>query len=265
MKNSERNEHLEAHDLRGRVAIVGLGVNVLRFDDVIASLDHLRARGGGRVCFANVHMVMEAHDDPNFAAILETANLVVPDGMPLVWMQKLLGRRDSERVRGNSVMVAVLRDAAEFQLKVGFYGGSPEVLELVKERTEREFPGLAVTYAYSPPFRALTADEDREIIRNITASEPDILFVGLGCPKQEFWMAEHREPLSCVMLGVGAAFDFYAGTVAQSPEWLSRLGLEWLFRLAKEPRRLWRRYLSTNPRFIYLAVRQLVQARLSSR
>ncbi len=265
MRNSERTEHLEVPDLRDRVAIVGLGVNAVRFDDVIASLDHFRAAGGGRIFFANVHMVMEAHDDPNFAAIVESADLVVPDGMPLVWMQRLLSQRNSARVRGYSVMAAVLQRAVELGINVGFYGGSAEVLKLVIERSEREFPGLSVTYAYSPPFRALSADEDSEIITNIVAADPDILFVGLGCPKQELWMAEHRERLSCVMLGVGAAFDFYAGTVAQSPEWLSRLGLEWLFRLAKEPRRLWRRYMSTNPRFLYLAIRQLVRAKSSSR
>jgi N-acetylglucosaminyldiphosphoundecaprenol N-acetyl-beta-D-mannosaminyltransferase len=265
VKNSETLEIQQLVNCSRRLDVVKLPVDVLNLDTLIASLDELRAAGGGRVCFANVHMVMEAYDDPHFREAVRSADFVVPDGMPLVWMQKLLGRGDATRVRGKSVMVEVLRRAGAKGSSVGFYGGTPKVLDAVRRRATAEFPQLSVSYAFSPPFRTVSDAEHNEIVRNITAANPDILFVGLGCPKQEIWMADHYDKLSCVMLGVGAAFDFYAGSVRESPEWLSRLGLEWLYRLAKEPRRLWRRYLSTNPRFLFLAIRQLARGTSTSR
>ena len=143
-------------------------------------------------------------------------------------------------------------------LSVGFYGGRQEVLEAIKARAARDFPKLNIAYAYAPPFRELSEEEDAKVVAGINEATPDILFVGLGCPKQENWMAAHRGEVKAVMVGVGAAFDFYAGNLREAPEWLSNIGLEWLFRLAMEPRRLWRRYLFLNPRFMWLAARQLL-------
>ena len=154
-----------------------------------------------------------------------------------------------------------MRYAEKHGLSVGFYGGRQEVVDAIVERAAKDFPGLNVAYAYSPPFRPLTSEEDAQVTDEIGRSGVQILFMGLGCPKQENWMASHRSRLTCVMLGVGASFDFYAGNVRESPVWLGRLGLEWLYRLLQEPRRLWKRYLVLNPRFMWLAALQLLRFR----
>lgn len=238
-----------------------LDVKIVKKELVIETIAALMKKGGGSICFATVHMTMEAYDDASYRAVVNSADLVVPDGMPLVWMQRRLGHPEAARVRANDLMMAALSWAAENGFSVGFYGSSDAVLKAITTRAARDFPRLSIVYAYSPPYRPVTVDEDREIVQRINSSDPDILFVGLGCPKQEIWMSNHRPELSSVLLGVGASFDFYAGTVPESPEWLGRLGLEWMYRLVKEPRRLWRRYLSTNPRFIFLALLQLWKGR----
>ncbi len=245
-----------------RVNVVGLWVNVCRPDSVIGQIGELVEKGnGGYVCVSTVHMVMEAHDNPEYAAKVNAADLVIPDGMPLVWMQKLQGVRQAERVRGNDLMIRLCEYAGANNLTVGFYGGKPAVISAMLERAKIDFPNLQIVYVYSPPFRALAAEEDAKITTEINSKKPDILFVGLGCPKQEIWMAAHRDRVKAVMLGVGAAFDFFAGNVKESAEWLSKLGLEWLFRLGQEPRRLWKRYLILNPRFVRLAAMQLLKSK----
>jgi N-acetylglucosaminyldiphosphoundecaprenol N-acetyl-beta-D-mannosaminyltransferase len=213
------------------------------------------------MCFSTVHMVMESHDDPEYAAKVNAADMVIPDGMPLVWMQKLLGRKDAERTRANDMMIRLCRDAERAGWPVGFYGGELRVIDLIKERAAVDFPRLNISYAHSPPFRKLTPTEINAVDEEIATAAPKLLFVGLGCPKQENWMSDHSPKLSTVMFGVGASFDFFAGNVRESPPWLGRLGLEWLFRLIQEPRRLWYRYLVLNPRFMLLAIRQLATAR----
>jgi len=210
------------------------------------------------VCAANVHMLMEAHDSPCFRQIVNSADLVTPDGMPLVWMLRLKGSKKQARVYGPTLMLHVIEAAAMDAIPVGFYGSSAEVLVLLVEKMKDKYPGLQVVYSYSPPFRELSSTEDQEICQQIQNSGARILFVGLGCPKQELWMADHREKVSAVMIGVGAAFDFHAGVKPQSPAWLQAIGLEWLFRLFHEPRRLAKRYLYNNPRFVLLAILDLM-------
>jgi N-acetylglucosaminyldiphosphoundecaprenol N-acetyl-beta-D-mannosaminyltransferase len=220
---------------------------------------HLWARAGESiyVCIANVHVLMEAHDSSIYHRVLNEADLVTPDGMPLVWMLRLKGVRDQARVYGPTLMLHVLEMAEREGLPVGFYGAQENTLARLRVRLRERFPALQVAYVCSPPFRALEAQEKAKIVAEIAASGARILFVGLGCPKQELWMAEHKGKIPAVMLGVGAAFDFHAGVIRQSPAWLQKLGLEWLFRLAQEPRRLWRRYLYNNPRFVFLAIADL--------
>ena len=244
-----------------KVRVVSLDVNVVEISDLIRQITALRSRGGGYVCFSTVHMVMEGFDDPAYADRVNAADIVVPDGMPLVWMQKRLGRREAKRVRANDLMIALCAHAEAAGLSVGFFGASEAVIEAIKKRAAADFPRLRVAYAYSPPFRPLTETEDAAITAAINTADPDMLFVGLGCPKQENWMFDHRARLTTVSLGVGASFDFFAGNVRESPPWLGRLGLEWLFRLTQEPKRLWRRYLILNPRFVVQAVRQLLGRR----
>lgn len=245
---------------RNRCRVVSLEADVCSHDAAIESIGRMAASGrGGYVCFGTVHMVMESYDDPAFAAKVNGADMIVTDGMPLVWMQRLQGAKAATRIRANDLMVSLLGHAEKQGLPVGFYGGRQEVIDAIVEKAGREFPALEIAYAYSPPFRPLTDEEDESVIAEINASGTRILFMGLGCPKQENWMADHRDDLSCVMLGVGASFDFYAGNVRESPAWLGRLGLEWLYRLFQEPKRLWRRYLILNPRFIVLAARQFLK------
>ncbi len=209
------------------------------------------------VCIANVHMLMEAHDSPSYRQMINNADLVTPDGMPLVWMMRQKGHPDQQRVYGPTLMLHILEAAARQNIPIGFYGSSPKVLETLQNKLKKKYPNLNITYVYSPPFRETTQLEDQEIISQINASGARILFIGLGCPKQEKWMAEHRGKINAVMLGVGAAFDFHAGVKSQAPAWMQKNGLEWLHRLITEPRRLWRRYLYHNPRFIILAIADL--------
>lgn len=213
---------------------------------------------GSYVCFGTVHMIMESYDSPEFAEKVNAAGMIIPDGMPLVWMQRLQGRRNATRVRANDLMIMLCEYAEKHGLRVGFYGGKQEVIDAILKRAAKELPGLNIAYAYSPPFRPLTDEEDAKIVEEINRSKTQMLFIGLGCPKQENWMAEHKSKLNCVMLGVGASFDFYAGNVKESPEWLGKLGLEWLYRLTQEPHRLWRRYLILNPHFMWLALLQVL-------
>ena len=209
------------------------------------------------VCVANVHMVMEAYDHADYQTIVNAADLVVPDGMPLVWMLRRLGYPEQERVSGPDLMAYVLQEAAEQNIPVGFYGSTPSVLKRLQEQLKHRFSALKIAYAYSPPFRLLTPQEEAQVVKGINVSGTRILFVALGCPKQERWMATHRGQIQAVMIGVGAAFDFHAGAKPRAPRWMQRAGLEWLFRLLSEPRRLWYRYLYHNPRFAILALKQL--------
>ncbi len=237
------------------ISIIGSRVDAIEYSSLSALILEWTFKQESRyVCFANVHMLMEAHDSPAFKAVVNSADMVAPDGMPLVWMMRLKGRKDQQRVYGPTLMLHVLESAAQIGVPVGFYGSSPEVLQMLIQKMQIEFPNLKIAYSFSPPFRDLSMGEDFKVIQDINASGTRVLFVGLGCPKQEQWMAAHRGKANAVMLGVGAAFDFHAGVKSQAPAWLQQLGLEWLFRLVTEPHRLWKRYIIHNPRFIALAI-----------
>lgn len=208
------------------------------------------------VCACNVHMVMEAHDDASFRDVVNGADLVTPDGVPLVWSLRLLGVSAPSRVYGPDLMLQVCAAAEREGIPIGLFGGSESVLERVQVALRDQYPELSVRYAHSPPFGP--GAEVNADVEAIARSGAGILFVALGCPKQERWMARHRGRVPAVMLGVGAAFDFLAGSKAQAPGMLQGVGLEWAFRLATEPRRLWRRYVWHNPRFLALIGRQLI-------
>jgi N-acetylglucosaminyldiphosphoundecaprenol N-acetyl-beta-D-mannosaminyltransferase len=211
------------------------------------------------VCVANVHMTMEAHDHPCFREVVNGADLVVPDGMPLVWAIRLMGVRSASRVRGPDLTMRLAQEAAKRGVVLGAYGGSPTVSASFAQRLREEFSGLVVRPVISPPFRDLSAAEEASYAQQLAESPAKIILVGLGCPKQEKWMARNVEAVGAVLVGVGAAFDFHAGNKREAPIWMQRNGLEWLFRLWQEPRRLWRRYLLLNPRFIALLGYQLLR------
>ena len=214
------------------------------------------------VCVATVNNVMEAWDSPEFRAITNAADLVTPDGMPLVWALKLLGFPNATRVYGPDLTPLVLarRRAPKYPGRLlRRLARSPQPWPSI--RHPRAVSALQIAYAFSPPFRPLTPVEDEEIVAAINRSGARILFIGLNTPKQDYWMAAHRGRVQAVMLGVGAAFDFIAGTKRQAPRWMMRIGMEWFFRLATEPRRLWKRYLKHNPRFIVLFAFQLLSRR----
>jgi N-acetylglucosaminyldiphosphoundecaprenol N-acetyl-beta-D-mannosaminyltransferase len=245
--------------------ILGMRVDYTTFELATEKIIQLALNeSGGYVCIGTVHMVMESFDDPEFKKIVNYADIVTPDGMPLVWGLKLLGIKDAQRVYGPALTPYVCERASKLGIPVGFYGGTEEVLEKMIKNLRSKFPELNVAYAFSPPFRPLTEEEDKKVVDDINNSGAKILFVGLGCPKQERWMAEHRDKIKAVMIGVGAAFDFIAGDKPQAPRWMQNIGLEWLFRLLTEPKRLWKRYLYNNPRFIYHFGKEILKKYLNS-
>ena len=245
--------------------ILGMRVDRTSYEDAATRILEWAQGGESRyVCAASVNNVMEAHDSPEFRGIMNAADLVTPDGMPLVWGLRMLGVADATRVYGPDLMPVVLEAAERAGVPVGFYGATDAVLAKLLAVARRRYPRLNVRYVLAPPFRPLSADEDARVTRELRESGVRILFVGLSTPKQERWMAAHRGPVPAVMLGVGAAFDFLAGVKPQAPRWMQDHGLEWTFRLATEPRRLWRRYLKHNPRFAALFAVQVLEHRLAA-
>ncbi|MGH7879262.1 MAG: WecB/TagA/CpsF family glycosyltransferase, partial [Candidatus Binataceae bacterium] len=211
------------------------------------------------VCVTSVHGVVESQRDESLRLIHNNAGMVTPDGMPLVWVSRLMGFRQTQRVYGPDLMLAVCERAAARGYRHFFYGGGPGVAERLSERLCNRYPGLRVAGIHSPPFRALSPAEDCAVVEQINSSGADIVWVGISTPKQERWMAAHVRRLNAAaLIGVGAAFDFHAGLKKQAPRWMRRSGLEWTFRLATEPRRLWRRYLASNPVFVALVAMQLM-------
>lgn len=213
------------------------------------------------VCAASVNNVIESCDSAAYRRVMNQADLVTADGMPLVWALRMMGVRGAARIYGPDLMLHLLDAAQREGLPVGFYGTTEATLAKLTERLGRRCPTLRIGYRHAPPFREITPEEDARLTEEIRGAGVRILFVGLGAPKQELWMAAHRGRIPAVMVGVGAAFDFLAGTKPQAPRWMQDRGLEWLFRMASEPRRLGPRYLRGNPRFVVLFARQLLAAR----
>ncbi len=247
-----------------RPIVLGMAVNPTSYDTACSEiLDWQSNHQSKMVCVANVHLTMTAYDDPGYRAIINNADMVTPDGMPLVWTLRLKGYKDQERVYGPTLTQKLLPFLEEAGVPIGFYGSSPEVLEKLQQNIHQKHPNLKIVYAYSPPFHELTAEEDAAIVADINRSGARVLFVGLGCPKQEIWMYAHKNQVRAVMLGVGAAFDFIAGVKPQAPLWIQRIGMEWFYRLLSEPKRLWKRYLYYNPRFVIAIIRELLAEKLN--
>lgn len=242
-----------------RVNVLGVGISVLNLRTALAAIAAaVRERRKGYICVTGVHGVMEAQDDAGFKKILNDAFLCTPDGMPMVWAGKLAGHREMARVYGPDLMLDVCAWSETSGCRHFFYGGADGVAELLAQKLTAKFPRLQVVGTYTPPFRKLTADEEKALAAQISAARPDVLWVGLSTPKQEKFMAEYLPRLDVtLMAGVGAAFDFHSGRTRQAPRWMQRSGLEWLYRLCSEPRRLAGRYFKNNPLFVAKIALQL--------
>jgi N-acetylglucosaminyldiphosphoundecaprenol N-acetyl-beta-D-mannosaminyltransferase len=244
--------------------VVGLPISATSYEEVLETIKVRPADEALVVAVCTVHSVMSARRDPGLAEALNAADIATPDGMPLVWTLRRTFRSEQQRVYGPDLMRHALIDAEERTWKHYLYGSTPETLGLLQEAIKDLAPNATVVGAFSPPFRPLTPDDDAADIDRILSSGADIVWVGLGMPKQELWMHRMSDRLPGVALvGVGAAFDFLAGTVDEAPAWIQRAGLEWLYRLVREPRRLWRRYIWNNPAFVFLVIKQLVTPRLA--
>jgi N-acetylglucosaminyldiphosphoundecaprenol N-acetyl-beta-D-mannosaminyltransferase len=236
-----------------RVNVLGVGLSVINLQLAREAVGRaLAQKSKGYVCVTGVHGVMEAQSDPDLRAILNQAFLNTPDGMPMVWIGRLNGFREMGRVYGPDLMLLICEFTRDMDYRHFLYGGGEGVAEELQRKLEARFPGIKIVGTYTPPFRPLTEAEEAELTGLVNEKKPDIIWVGLSTPKQEKFMAQYCGKLDATLLvGVGAAFDFHAGRVRQAPLWMQRSGLEWLFRLASEPRRLWRRYLKNNPLFIF--------------
>lgn len=246
--------------MTGRV--LGVPIDVISMSDAADRiLCWAKARESRYVTICNAHVVVTASQDTEYGRIIAGSDMATPDGAPVAWVLRNSGFNGQRRVCGPDLMWLLCEMSARERVSIYAYGSTGATLNLLKTRLSHVFPSLFIGGLESPPFRPLSNDEDEAVIARINSSGAGIVFVGLGCPKQERWMASHRGRINAVMIGVGAAFDFHAGTVRRAPQWMQRSGLEWLYRLCSEPRRLWKRYLVTNSIFIFGAALQLLKIR----
>ena len=244
---------------RKTALVLGAPIDVVTAAQAVARIAQWAAAHESRVvCLCNAHSVVTAAQDANFLGVIQRADLATPDGAPVAWMLRRQGATGQTRVSGPDLMLDYCAHAAAIGQPIYLLGSTPDTLARLQQRLQQRWPALQIAGAASPPFRPLSDAEDAQIVQAINASGAGTLWVSLGCPKQEQWMDAHRGRVQTVMIGVGAAFDFHAGSVARAPAWMRKHGLEWLHRLASEPRRLWRRYAITNTAFILLAARQLL-------
>lgn len=252
-------------DAPPRVDVLGVGVSAINIGQALDTIDAWIARREQHyVCVTGVHGVMESQRDEHLRHIHNAAGLVTPDGMPLVWLSRLRGFRNVDRVYGPDLMLAACDRSIARGHSHFFYGGGDGVADRLAERLSARYPGLRVAGTYTPPFRALTSDEDQSVVQRLNDARPDIVWVGLSTPKQERWMFSHVGLLQApVLIGVGAAFDFHAGLKRQAPHWIQKSGFEWMFRMLSEPRRLGPRYLANNPAFVWRILRDWPRASVS--
>jgi len=245
---------------RTTVGVLGSAIDALSWQDALERITLWAAACESRyVCACNAHSLVTASLDPAFREIINGADMAVPDGMPIAWSLCKMGFPLQERINGPDLMLRVCEGAAGRDLSVFFYGSSPRTLAKLQANLRASLPELKIVGTHSPPYRPQSEAEDAAAVELINGSGAAIVFISLGCPKQERWMAQHRGKVHAVMVGVGAAFDYHAGTLRRAPTWMQDSGLEWLYRLMKEPRRLWRRYLTTNTIFLLSIARQFLR------
>lgn len=249
-------------NLPRKAGVFGIGISTGSFREQVAAMIRLgSAHRSSYVCCVNVHMCMEARSDPEFMAVVNGADIATADGVPILYSLNRFNNLKQERVAGNDLMPAVMAAAEEQGLGVFLHGGQPHVLEKIVQRAAVDFPKLKIAGTWSPPYRPTSDQEREEEVGRITQSGAHIVLVSLGCPKQERWMASMKDRVPAVMLGVGGAFLLYAGVDKRAPRWMRKASLEWLYRLALEPGRLWKRYFITNSAFIWMVFREMWKSR----
>ncbi len=243
-----------------RVSIFGVKYCIGKTEEAVRHvLDHIDRLRGEYICFSNVHTSVMARESGDYAAILNGAAMVFPDGEPIAANERKRGFKEAERIAGPDFMSNMFRNTADGRFSHYFYGSTEETLKSLRDTIEKEYPGIVIRGMYSPPFRETTREEDKEDIDRINSSGADLVWIGLGAPKQEKWMNAHRGRVNAVMLGVGAGFDFHAGTIDRAPLWMQRIGLEWFYRLISDPKRLFRRYIVTNVKYVIYMLGQLIK------
>jgi N-acetylglucosaminyldiphosphoundecaprenol N-acetyl-beta-D-mannosaminyltransferase len=247
--------------VRQTTSVIGASIDVLDWDTALQRIKHWGSDRESRyVCICNAHSVVTTTNDPEFYSVVKNADMATSDGAPVAWLMRKMGSHEQQRINGPDLMWKYCTEANRQNdwPAIYLYGSSEDTLGILQRKLNYEFPTLKVVGAYSPPFRALSQQEELDIIHHINNSGAGVVWVSLGCPKQEKWMAAHRGKINAVMIGVGAAFDYHAGTIVRAPLWMQNSGLEWLHRLCSEPRRLWKRYFVTNTIFVIKAIRQLI-------
>lgn len=240
------NQAMPVCEIMGvRIAVTDMETTVRRIEE------HLDDWRGEYICVANVHTTVTAHDDPSYRAVQNGAVMALPDGGPLSQYSRRKGFAQAARVTGPDLMKEMLRESAQKHYRHYFYGSTQETLDILREKITRNYPGAVIAGMVSPPFRPLTEEEDAAAVAAINEARPDFVWVGLGAPKQERWMAAHQGRVHALMLGVGAAFDYEAGNIRRAPRWMQRCNLEWLYRLLQDPKRLFKRYFVTNTKFLW--------------
>lgn len=257
-EQEEKNSKIIKRDLK----LISSPVTALPFEAQINMMLEWASNYASKVvCVANVHMLMEAYWHPDLSSVLENADLVTPDGMPLVWMMKLMGVPEQDRIAGMDILLALCQLAQLQNIRIFFLGSEAMILQKMRIKLEDNFPNLQIAGMEPLPFRPLTPTEDDAIMQKIHESKAQVVLVSLGCPKQEYWMNEHKGKIQAVMIGLGGVFPVLAGIHKRPPLWIRNAGLEWLYRLIQEPQRLWSRYGKTIPPFIWLASKQLLTSK----
>ncbi|TVP62261.1 MAG: glycosyltransferase [Nodularia sp. (in: Bacteria)] len=254
---------LEASRIPAKLNIIGSSVTALPFEvQINFILEWAMSKVSKVICVANTHMLVEAYWHPEFSAVLKSADIVTPDGMPLVWMLKLMGAGTQNRVAGMDILLSLCKLAPLRDIHLFFLGSDEIILEKMRKNLESDFPNLKIAGMEPLPFRPLTLIEDEAIIKKIHDSGAGIVLVALGCPKQECWMNQHKDKIQAVMIGLGGAFPVFAESHKRAPYWIRHLGAEWLYRLIQEPLRLFSRYSTTIPVFMWLALKQILNLAL---
>lgn len=248
-KKNKQNEYCK---------ILNVNINILNMDKTKELVDsYILNKEYGYICVSNVHTTVMSYENNDYRDIQNNALLRLPDGGPLSVVSRIYGHKNAQRVTGPDLMEEIFKDSVKNKYKHYFYGGKQETLDLLKEKLKDKYKAINIVGMYSPPFRDLTFDENEEIVKMINSSGADIIWVGLGAPKQEIWMNKNSGKVSGLMIGVGAGFDYFAGNIKRAPSWMQKYSLEWLYRLIQEPRRLFKRYFVTNSKFLFYLARKM--------